>query len=289
MSEAVDNTHEDIIPAGKQELLGELIAPQEILAQASEKAKALQDVIRQSNKPPLKFNGKDYLEYQHWQTVGGFYGVGVLTHDPEPVTIGGVEGFKAKATLLDKAGLKVGSAEAYCMRDEPNWQNKPLFQLASMAQTRAGSKALSNRFRWVAVLAGYEGTPAEEMADVGNRVEVRPQAVRPAPVAEAFKGEVVTYPSWESLPQEIKTEAGRGRMQLMKYLGIRVGPAGPNGKRLLEWDGNPRSPQSAQGFLEESLVAATGHRNSFWVRSIQDALRCSEDIEKYIADLEKLG
>lgn len=39
----------------------------------------------------------------------------------------------------------------------------PIFQLSSMAQTRAQSKVLANLFRWLATLAGYKGTPAEEM------------------------------------------------------------------------------------------------------------------------------
>lgn len=43
--------------------------------------------------------------------------------------------------------------------DEP----VPLFQLRSMAQTRAGSKALRNALAWVVVLAGYRPTPAEEL------------------------------------------------------------------------------------------------------------------------------
>lgn len=33
----------------------------------------------------------------------------------------------------------------------------------SMAQTRAGSRALAQRFRWIPMLAGLKGTPAEEM------------------------------------------------------------------------------------------------------------------------------
>lgn len=41
----------------------------------------------------------------------------------------------------------------------------PLFQLASMAQTRACAKALRNVLSWVAVLAGYRPTPAEELMD----------------------------------------------------------------------------------------------------------------------------
>jgi len=35
-----------------------------------------------------------------------------------------------------------------------------------MAQTRAGAKALRNVLAWVAVLAGYKPTPAEEITDV---------------------------------------------------------------------------------------------------------------------------
>jgi hypothetical protein len=38
-----------------------------------------------------------------------------------------------------------------------------LCSLASMAQTRANAKALRNVLSWVAVLAGYQATPAEEM------------------------------------------------------------------------------------------------------------------------------
>jgi hypothetical protein len=42
-------------------------------------------------------------------------------------------------------------------------ESVPLYQLASMAQTRACAKALRNVLSWVAVLAGYRPTPAEEM------------------------------------------------------------------------------------------------------------------------------
>jgi len=64
------------------------------------------------------------------------------------------------------------------MADEP----VPLFQLRSMAQTRAAAKALRNALAWVVVLAGYKPTPAEEMDGVigVTRVEI-PQASVPTP------------------------------------------------------------------------------------------------------------
>jgi hypothetical protein len=42
----------------------------------------------------------------------------------------------------------------------------PLFQLRSMAQTRACAKAMRNALAWVVVLAGFKPTPAEELDSV---------------------------------------------------------------------------------------------------------------------------
>lgn len=42
----------------------------------------------------------------------------------------------------------------------------PLFQLRSMAQTRAGAKAMRQALSWVVVLAGFKPTPAEELDGV---------------------------------------------------------------------------------------------------------------------------
>lgn len=143
-------------------------SPDEIMLDAHGAAKTLQKLIEENKRKPLKFNDKQFLEYPHWQTVGAFYHTSVATGEAEFVEIGGFRGFKARAHVLDvKTGLVVGYAEAYCMNDEPNWKHKPLFQLASMAQTRAGSKALANKYRYVAILAGYEPTPAEE-ADMSS-------------------------------------------------------------------------------------------------------------------------
>ncbi len=138
--------------------------PERDTAKASRAAKQLIDIVRQ-NKWSINVGGKsDHLMYEAWQTVGKYFDVSIATGEAEPVEIGGVIGFKAKAWAVNnKTGVKVGEAEAYCMRDEGNWKSKPTFQLASMAQTRAGSKALRQIFGFVVALAGYSPTPAEEM------------------------------------------------------------------------------------------------------------------------------
>lgn len=144
--------------------------PDEIMVDASEAAKALERVISSNKRKLVEFNGKRFLEFPHWQTIGRFFHTTIATDEAEYVTFQiqgsgeAVRGFKATAKVIDeKTGAVVGNAEAYCMTDEPNWKHKPLFQLASMAQTRAASKALSNKYRYVAILAGYEPTPGEEV------------------------------------------------------------------------------------------------------------------------------
>lgn len=137
--------------------------PEQVLGEAQKAASALQRVIAGKKKPVI-FKGEQYLEFEDWQTVGKFYGLVVRTFEAEIVEIFGIKGAKARAEVIDlRTGMRVGGAEAYCMRDEDNWKDKPWFQLASMAQTRAGAKALRNVLAWVVVLAGYRPTPAEEI------------------------------------------------------------------------------------------------------------------------------
>lgn len=153
----------------------------DVLDEARDAATNLQNVISKKHKP-VKFNGEQYLEFEDWQTAGQFYGYTVRTGDAVSIEIDGVKGAKAKADLLDKEGRIVGGAESFCMRDEANWRSKPWFQLASMAQTRAGSKAFRNRLAWFVVLAGFKATPAEEMDQFhSGETTAVPMAAQPRP------------------------------------------------------------------------------------------------------------
>ena len=171
----------------RQGEVGIILPPEIVLENARIAAKALGDVLSKKKKPVI-MNGEQYLEFEDWQTCGQFYGYTVKTGDAILVEVDGVKGAKAHADLIDlKTGMYLGGAEAYCMRDEEHWNTRskyewqgegdkrkrvkvgdevvPWFQLASMAQTRAGAKALRNRLAWVVVLAGYKATPAEEMTE----------------------------------------------------------------------------------------------------------------------------
>lgn len=147
---------------------------------AHEAAKILVDIVKQNGWARKLGGQSEHLQYEAWQTVGKYYGYTVKTGETEYVVMQAgkdiIEGFKARAIVVNEnTGIEVGSAEAYCTRDERNWSNKPPFQLASMAQTRAGSKALRQIFGFVVALAGYNPTPVEEMT--GDEFKASEQTV----------------------------------------------------------------------------------------------------------------
>jgi hypothetical protein len=126
------------------------VDPEVALASAQKAATALLKVV--SQKRQIVINGSRYLTFEDWQTIGRFYGITV-----------GVESTTRAATVIS-------AAEGICTRSERKWKDRDEYALKSMAQTRACAKALRNVLAWVAVLAGFEGTPAEEMTNVGRTV-----------------------------------------------------------------------------------------------------------------------
>ena len=186
-------------------------APEQVLADAKKAADALVSVISQK-KDKVTFNGEQYLEREDWGTVAKFYGCTAKTISTNYVNYDGVKGFEATAVCIDANQNEIGRAESMCLSDEANWGDvpvyewqdeldaegkkiwvegkdgkkrpkgkrvqtgttpKPLFQLRSMAQTRAEAKVLKSVFGYVVVLAGYKPTPAEEMTRSEERFEDR--------------------------------------------------------------------------------------------------------------------
>lgn len=159
-----------------------------------------------SKEKKVFFNGKRYPEIDDWEYIGTFYGLKLKTFNPSFVEIDGRKGFKAQAALFDDKQNEVGRAESFCMNDEPNWMRKPLFQLASMAQTRAGAKAYSNLFRPIARMCAMETTPFEELEGIdavpNSKKEATDQRLKEA--AQRFIPAAEVYaPLSEVTPAEI--------------------------------------------------------------------------------------
>jgi hypothetical protein len=114
----------------------------------------------------MDIQGKKYLQLEAWQLLGKFCNVHGVVETVQPVEYFGAKGFESKAIVRDSDGVVIAAAEAICMDDEPNWKGKPLFQLKSMAQTRALSKAFRSSLSFIVSIAGYAPTPLEEMEGV---------------------------------------------------------------------------------------------------------------------------
>lgn len=214
-------------------------SPKETLEEAQKAAVALKGIIA-SKEHKVVFNGEQYLEFEDWQTVGRFYGITAKVERTEYVTYGNISGFSARAVAIRADGMEISAAEGECLNDEDKWSHRakyewrpksdgngnerihvgdepvPLFQLKSMAQTRACSKALRNVLAWVVVLAGYRATPAEELqaTEVKNETaSTSPHAATPpaakvdadAPIRiiQVRASDADKKPSW------IKVEDGR--------------------------------------------------------------------------------
>jgi hypothetical protein len=131
-----------------------------------------------------------HLKIEGWQMLAMMYRVTAVVVDTRYVEVGEYTGYEATAEALlirgsDLPPIRISTAQAMCLNDEERWDVRPeysweiqggrnvkkqtgevavpLQQLRSMAQTRACSKVLSNLLKFVAVMAGYAGTPAEEM------------------------------------------------------------------------------------------------------------------------------
>src|SRR5207249_8854063 len=104
--------------------------PDVVLREAQKAAKALAKVVETSHKVVIA--GKTYLTYEHWQTVGRFYGVTAVCTSTKYIEFGEgdykVVGFEARAdALLVASNQVISSAEAMCLNDEDKWAGKPLF------------------------------------------------------------------------------------------------------------------------------------------------------------------
>jgi hypothetical protein len=188
--------------------------PKQVLAEASRAADHLMEFVNKK-KMAMSFGAKQHLYFEAWQMLGKFYGLTPRVVDDSAVDYGGVRGFECTAEVVNEDGRVLTRAKSMCLNDEDNWSTRtkyewvdctdpdgkkiwddkkgrykqekkkvadvpvPMFQLRSMAQTRACAKALRNVLAWVVVLAGYAPTPAEEITGTESTDEPTPKPKMP--------------------------------------------------------------------------------------------------------------
>ena len=136
--------------------------PAELIKSATAIATPLGKLIKDRELFSVISN-REYVKCEGWTTLAAMLGV-----TPHEVSVDREDGVYVAVVELRRLsdGAAVGRASAECGGgEEPLWNDRAPYARRSMALTRATAKACRLSFSWIMVLAGYEATPAEEMAN----------------------------------------------------------------------------------------------------------------------------
>ena len=153
------------------------IDPEAIVTDATRKANVLMKVVKAAGLEK-QIGPNKYLLVEAWQTTARFDSCLIDTGWVRRVVRDTVVGYEAQARLRRLSdGAVLAMAEACCMMNEQlerddgtlfdRWTEE--YAAESMAQTRAQGKVGRMIYGFVAVLAGYQSTPAEEMDGVRGK------------------------------------------------------------------------------------------------------------------------
>lgn len=158
--------------------------PAQKVTQAKQYAEALAGVVK-NNRLYVEIGntGRQHVLYEGWTTLGSLMGVHPVVIWTKRIE----DGWESRVEARTLDGRLVGSAEAMCLRSESSWNDSPEYAIRSMAQTRAASKALKMPLGFVMAMAGFDTTPAEEIAPDGAQGRGRARSKRELSPEEAAK------------------------------------------------------------------------------------------------------
>jgi hypothetical protein len=156
--------------------------PVRVVEEATRVAKALAAVV-EDRKLFSQIRDKKYVRVEGWLLLGAMLGVFPQTEWSRTTTDSkGAFAYESAVVARTRDGSMVGRREAMCSRSEDRWKIADDYAIRSMSQTRATSGALSGPLRFIMELAGYSGTPEEEMPkQSGPDVRVDAQGAKPPP------------------------------------------------------------------------------------------------------------
>lgn len=116
------------------------------------------------NKLSVSIAGKEYVMVEGWQFAGSQLSLTAIPGDVENVSTASETKYKANAEVFHiPTGTLISRGFAICSNKEAKKKSFDEYAVASMAQTRAIGKAYRNNLSWLMKLAGFEGTPVEEI------------------------------------------------------------------------------------------------------------------------------
>ena len=120
----------------------------------------------------VNIKGKQYPKIEWWTSVSASLGLFPRVLYSKRLEREGEIAYEAKVEV-HRNGQIIASGEALCSSLEDRWRNADEYAIKSMAITRASGKAYRIPLSFLAVMAGLEVTPAEEMPAEANIIPHR--------------------------------------------------------------------------------------------------------------------
>lgn len=125
----------------------------------------------QEQKLSVIISGKQYVLVDGWKFAGLNFGIVPIASEPKDLSKDLEIKYSCTCDLVNiVSDKKIGYGFALCSNKEKMKKHFEEYAVASMAQTRAISKALRNSIGFVMTAAGFESTPAEEAEGIKTSV-----------------------------------------------------------------------------------------------------------------------
>jgi len=237
----------------KEEGQIEVWGTKDLVEKAKDIAGILSDVI-QERKLFTVIENKKYVHCEGWTLAGAMLGLfPVITEINEEKNQRGIK-YIATCEIRTSDGRTIARGQSECASWEKKRQKRHYeeYEIRSMAQTRAVSKAFRLLLSWIMVFGGYEPTPAEEME------------------AEAVKDDIIE----EDITQEQKEQVDLKRYYIvLGNLGIDKNRA----KDLIERMYNTRTLKDLTTGQFKALMG------------LAEQFKTKEEFEWYLGTLNKNG
>lgn len=110
----------------------------------------------------VNIRGKQYPKIEWWTTISASLGLFPKTVFAKRLDRDDEVAYEARVEV-HRNGIVISTGEAMCSDREERWSQADEYAIKSMAITRASGKAYRIPLSFLAVMAGLEATPAEEI------------------------------------------------------------------------------------------------------------------------------
>ena len=189
-------------------------------------------------------NRRQYPKVEWWTTVGMALGIFPIVVSNSRLDRDGEVIYEATVELRLN-GEALCRAEAICSNKESRWRSADEYAIKSMAATRATGKAFRLGLSGLAVLAGLEGTNAEEMPADGGLFDNQPKQGASETIADC--------------PEHSTAQAA------------------------VAWRRSPKQKEAGMDWshkVEDGALSFWCERNRFYLRSVQPDLKANFDSQE---------